>query len=131
MQKLQFDQRGNIIPNKCRHKITRLNKPNKESDLIKSIEQIHLWNLKTGDYNDVFENNEIRGTYSQMEKVAEKYFSKSQLKNKCEFDSIFDDSITISIYNKFGECSFYVDITKDEFPRSTYKPFVDLIKERD
>lgn len=129
MQKLQFDNRGNIIPNKCKHKITKLVNPNQESDLIKNIEVIRLWNLKTGDYNDIYENKEVRGTYSQMEELAESYFKKSALKNICDFDNIYDENVSISTMNKWGDCEFFVDIHKDEYPRSQYKEFTDLIKE--
>lgn len=129
MEKLQFDKRGNRIPNKCKHKITRIIKPNQESDLIKDIEMIRLWNLKTGDYNDIFDNKEVRGTYSQIDELAKSYFSKSQLNNECEFDSIYDECVTISIINKYGYCSFFVDIQKDEYPRSSFKEFTDLVKE--
>jgi hypothetical protein len=132
MQKLKFDNRGNVVPNKCKHtKLTRQVKPNQESDLIKNIEVIRLWNLKTGDYNDVYENKEVRGTYSQLEELANSYFTKSQLKNRCDFDSCYDDIITIAIINRHGDTDFFVNVYKDEFPRSQYKSFVDLVKEQD
>lgn len=112
--------------NNCKHKLTRNKKPNKDAIVKQPIELIQIYNLKYGDSNDVFENKDIRGTYTQLYHYAKSYFKKrywGQLDNDSD-----DISIMFSIFaNEWNTLT--VDVYPQGNEKSNYKDFVDLVKE--
>jgi hypothetical protein len=94
---------------------------------IKNKPEVKLWTLKVGDYNDVFENKEIRGTEEQVIKYCKSYFYR--LRNVYDISGF--DSIGFEHYNKNGDVDIYTEAFEfqENEELSGFKPFVDLTNE--
>jgi hypothetical protein len=115
--------------NNCKHKITRNKNPIKDAFINASkVELIQIYNLRYCDSNDVFENNDIRGTYSQLKDYAKSYFKKRYWKD-LDNDSDGENILFSIMENEYN--TIYVECIPQGLEYSSYKTFVDLVHDSD
>lgn len=92
--------------NNCKHKLLK-RKVNNTADLP-NPELIQIWDLREGDYNDVYRRMIVKGTTKQIDKYCKDTIQESYK----EFDSLNTDAIGYIVYNDYnGELSaeYYIE----------------------
>jgi hypothetical protein len=106
------------------HILKRTANPIKETIIRQPLELIQIYNVRYSDSNDVFENVDIRGTYTQLHQYAKEYFKQRYWKY------IDDDSnqneIIISIYENEWN-TLLVECIPQGIEHSEYKEYRDLV----
>lgn len=114
----------------CKH-ILNKKKVNQTADLP-NPELIQIWDYRTGDYNDVYNSIDVRGTYSQLSEMCVSRM-KEQGYRLVDSDN-GDGYFVIDHTNRYGDVDFYAEATSqgtDKTDLRSWTSFVDLIKEND
>lgn len=106
------------------HILKRTKNPIKETIIKEPLELIQIYNVRYSDGNDVFENIDIRGTYSQLKQYAREYFKKRYW-GDIDNDSNGDE-IILSIYIDEWN-TLLVECIPQGIEYSEYKEYRDLI----